>query len=301
MSHTVRQPDSREAFLFYDYPIQNAAHQTSKSEQSHEEEVASFLLSLKHNNNQRSITPEPAIWSSEKAISSSLSDYHQVTPILSSHQQSSSGSYSSSGPVDLERLVHSSNSLLVALDDVDLIPDALFLAMAQMKPTLLAASDRVGCYKTRPIGYLGMCCKHCNGQPGFGRYFPNSVRSLAQTTTSQTILKHIGNKCSFCPDHIRKAVLQLQHEQDQRESAGRPRYGSRKVFFQRVWTRLHSKGVSGSCSSYDVEDHHMNRHIHVTSMGKEDDNSSSQTPSDIDEDTSVSTWPSADADDKAKA
>jgi hypothetical protein len=88
-----------------------------------------------------------------------------------------------------------------------------------------------------------MCCKHCGGQPGFGRFFPNSVRSLAQTTTSQTILKHIGGKCRFCPPTIRKAVVELQRQQAHKEGLAttRPRYGSRKIFFQRMWARLHGK------------------------------------------------------------
>mmetsp|Transcript_7296 Transcript_7296/g.13326 ORF Transcript_7296/g.13326 Transcript_7296/m.13326 type:complete len:391 (+) Transcript_7296:113-1285(+) len=135
------------------------------------------------------------------------------------------------------------DSDLVVLKDRDLVPDALFVAMAQMKPCKLTQADRVGCYKTREIGFVGMCCKHCGGQPGFGRYFPNSVRSLAQTTTSQTILKHIGGKCRFCPPTIRKAVLELQRQQAHKEgmATGRPRYGSRKIFFQRMWARLHGK------------------------------------------------------------
>merc|ERR1712137_670611 len=105
---------------------------------------------------------------------------------------------------------------------------------------------RVGCYKTREIGFVGMSCMHCGGQPGFGRYYPNSVRSLAQTTTSQTILKHIGGKCRFCPPHIRQAVLELQRHQAAKEgmTSGRPRYGSRKIFFQRMWARLHGVGVA---------------------------------------------------------
>jgi hypothetical protein len=135
-------------------------------------------------------------------------------------------------------------STLVVPKDRDLVPDALFVAMAQMKPCTLTQADRVGCYKARGIGFLGMCCKHCGGQPGFGRYFPNSVRSLAQTTTSHTILKHIGGKCRFCPPNIRKAVVDLQRQQTHKEgmASSRPRYGSRKIFFQRVWARLHDKG-----------------------------------------------------------
>jgi hypothetical protein len=130
---------------------------------------------------------------------------------------------------------------LVFMKDRDLVPDALFVAMAQMKSCKLTQADRVGCYKNRELGFLGMACKHCGGQPGFGRYYPNSVRSLAQTTTSQTILKHIGTKCRFCPPHVRQAVLELQRQQAAKEgiAAGRPRYGSRKIFFQRMWARLH--------------------------------------------------------------
>jgi len=137
---------------------------------------------------------------------------------------------------------------LVVPKDRDLIPDALFVALGQMKATKLQQSDRVGCYKTRHLDFLGMCCKHCGGQPGFGRYFPNSVRSLAQTTTSQTILKHIAGKCRFCPASVRKAVLELQRQQAHKEhmtTVGRPRYGSRKIFFQRMWARLHGKSPDG--------------------------------------------------------
>ena len=51
------------------------------------------------------------------------------------------------------------NIALVLPKDRDLIPDALFVALGQMKPCRLQQSDRVGCYKTRALGFLGMCCK----------------------------------------------------------------------------------------------------------------------------------------------
>jgi hypothetical protein len=176
---------------------------------------------------------------------------------------------SSSVNMDWETLL--AGSPLVLVKDRDLVPDALFVAMAQMKPCNLTEQDRVGCYKSREIGFLGMCCKHCGGQPGFGRYYPNSVRSLAQTTTSQTILKHIGSKCRFCPLSIRQAVVELQKQQAAREglSTGRPRYGSRKIFFQRVWSRLHNKRVDDNM-----------------------DDASNETPSDVDEETSMASYQS---------
>jgi hypothetical protein len=54
-------------------------------------------------------------------------------------------------------------SKLVTMNDRDLVPDSLFISMAQMKPCLLAQADKSGCYKDREIGFLGMCCKHCGG------------------------------------------------------------------------------------------------------------------------------------------
>ena len=140
---------------------------------------------------------------------------------------------------------------LVTAEDKDLVPDYLFIAMSQLQRCELTEADKVGCYKDRELGFTGMSCKHCGGQPGYGKYYPATVRSLAQTTTSQTILKHVGAKCRMCPPNIRRAILALQSQEDGDKSTyargpvddGRPRYGSRKVFFQRVWARLHHEPV----------------------------------------------------------
>jgi hypothetical protein len=99
------------------------------------------------------------------------------------------------------------------------------------------------------IHLQGLSCRHCGGQPGFGRFFPNSVRSLAQTTTSQTIVKHVISKCRFTPAKVRNAIIELQHQQIARETNGRPRYGSRKIFFQRIWQKLHD-GAPGKIDEY---------------------------------------------------
>uniref|UniRef100_A0A7S2V7N2 Uncharacterized protein n=1 Tax=Entomoneis paludosa TaxID=265537 RepID=A0A7S2V7N2_9STRA len=230
------------------------------------EALAGFLLSLKH----RSVTPEPhhplndpvspradetsqpdmshyptsdsRTQSPFQNVSASSSTVTETTPPQSPVVSSSSSALQDS-EIDLEALI--GDSKLVLMKDRDLVPDPLFAAMAQMKPCRLQHADRVGCYKNRELGFVGMCCMHCGGQPGFGRYYPNSVRSLAQTTTSQTILKHIGGKCRFAPPEIREAILELQRQQAVREGlpTGRPRYGSRKIFFQRVWQRLHDLDV----------------------------------------------------------
>ena len=46
------------------------------------------------------------------------------------------------------------------------VSDAFFVAVAQMRPCGLTPDDRVGKYRQREEGFVGMCCKHCGGQPG---------------------------------------------------------------------------------------------------------------------------------------
>eukprot|EP00557_Chaetoceros_sp_GSL56_P010241 CAMPEP_0176481720 /NCGR_PEP_ID=MMETSP0200_2-20121128/2983_1 /TAXON_ID=947934 /ORGANISM="Chaetoceros sp., Strain GSL56" /LENGTH=559 /DNA_ID=CAMNT_0017877969 /DNA_START=143 /DNA_END=1822 /DNA_ORIENTATION=+ len=141
------------------------------------------------------------------------------------------------------------NSTLVDPQDRQYIPDFIFLAMAQLEPCYVTPLDRIGTYKSRKVGFKGMCCKHCKGEPGFGRYFPETLRSLSQTTTTQTIVKHVAYKCRKCPKEVRDSVRALKDYQEAKDHLAkecqrsrfdeRPKYGSRKVFFQRLWHRLH--------------------------------------------------------------
>lgn len=169
-------------------------------------EVASFLLQLKHRNATEAQLAEIA--AQEDVERRMLFQQAQLRAAVA-HSQG----YPSMGPIyglpagmDLRQSfmeragaqpVHTSSHLeepvvseiswehllgdskLVYMKDRDLVPDALFVVMAQMKACKLTQADRVGCYKNREIGFVGMCCKHCGGQPGFGRYYPTqSVRWL---------------------------------------------------------------------------------------------------------------------------
>ena len=234
------------------------------------EALAEFLLALKH----RSVTPEPTLNDSSFSSLSShqitqSSDFRNSSPFQYETSDEDTCSPNPSPPhvasqlmdgrkpdlqdrlMDFDALI--ADSKLVCIEDRDLVPDPLFAAMAQMKRCRLQHADRVGCYKNRELGFIGMSCKWCGGQPGFGRYYPNSVRSLAQTTTSQTILKHITSKCRFCPPEVRNTILELQQLQAAREGlpTGRPRYGSRKIFFQRVWQRLHDGDLTKDVEEVD--------------------------------------------------
>ena len=61
-------------------------------------------------------------------------------------------------------------STILTMEDRDLVPDFIFLSMAQLIPNQLIAEDRIGSYRFRPIGFQGLCCRYCQGyQPGPGK------------------------------------------------------------------------------------------------------------------------------------
>ncbi len=128
---------------------------------------------------------------------------------------------------------------LVFEEDRPLISDYLYLTLEQMAPCTLMEADRVGCYKTRKVGFPGLACKHCVGQAGCGRYFPASEASLSQTTTSQTIMNHVRN-CRRCPTEIREnfEVMKRNRMGPDGKRADKPKHGGRKVFFHRLWCRI---------------------------------------------------------------
>jgi hypothetical protein len=53
---------------------------------------------------------------------------------------------------------------IVFPEDQALITDYLYLTLEQMAPCVLMEADRVGCYKTRQVGFPGISCRHCVGQ-----------------------------------------------------------------------------------------------------------------------------------------
>lgn len=141
----------------------------------------------------------------------------------------------------------------------DSVPTYIAVAFAQFKRCHLTSDDQAGPYKSRDVGFLGLCCKWCEDEPGrSGRYFPNKSRSLSQTTTVKAIVKHVCS-CSKCPKYITDAMLALSRDiepinQETSASGGTTKcsrllstyeYGSKTQFFENVWNRLHGSASSG--------------------------------------------------------
>jgi hypothetical protein len=154
-------------------------------------------------------------------------------------------------PIPWERVVGDDNVVVNLETDRGLISDAQLAAIAQMSICHLTEADRIGWFKNRTLGFGGLCCKHCGGRPSFGRYFPNSVRSFAQTTSSQTIISHIALYCPKCPKDIRDIIMHLQRKENDISGTvtlNHSNYGSRKVFFDRVWSRIHPPSTESTLS-----------------------------------------------------
>ncbi len=122
--------------------------------------------------------------------------------------------------------------------DRELVTDYLYLLMEQMETCQFAEEDRTGGrskIKDNEVGFPGMQCKHCQGKAGFGRYFPATSSALALANSDRNIYNHV-QKCRRCPQPVKSKLAQLSKDQAQAKN----RRGLRKMFFERVWDRIHN-------------------------------------------------------------
>ena len=126
---------------------------------------------------------------------------------------------------------------IVREDDKDLVTEYLYLLMDQMQTCRFVEADRIGGrskIKDNEVGFPGMECKHCQGRAGFGRYFPTSVAALSLANSDRNVYNHLL-KCRRCPENIKVDLTALQKNQSQAKN----RRGLRKLFFARLWKRIH--------------------------------------------------------------
>lgn len=128
-------------------------------------------------------------------------------------------------------------SSLVEKSDSDLITDYFYHIMKQLVVCRFAEKDR----KTRGgkrenvnIGYGGLQCRHCINAPSSRKFFWSNVDRLANSFAE--IPTHVL-KCKSTPEDIKDSLLVLKGRHPvQMQMLAR---GSQKVFFRRMWRRLH--------------------------------------------------------------
>lgn len=126
---------------------------------------------------------------------------------------------------------------LVLEEDRLLLTDYFFFLMKQLRLCRFSEADR----KTRggkrekiKLGYGGLQCIHCADVPNSRKFFWSNVDRLANSFAE--IPGHIL-KCRRCSQQTKDALLQLKAFHPE-QMARLPR-GSQKVFFRRMWRRLH--------------------------------------------------------------
>lgn len=129
----------------------------------------------------------------------------------------------------------SSPGHVVFQEDIEMIPPYVYFLMRQVEPCRFTEADRFVARSKGPVGYPGFQCRHCSGHAGLGKYFPVSSKSLSTNSTSQNIHAHLL-KCRKCPDHIKDQLVQLKIEKGRMP---RLEPGWRKIFFDKVWGRMH--------------------------------------------------------------
>lgn len=126
---------------------------------------------------------------------------------------------------------------LVTTADISIIPPYVYFLMRQVETCKFTEADRFIARSKGQLGFAGFQCRHCNGHAGLGKYFPLTCKSLATNSTSQNVHAHLL-KCRKCPQHVKDQLVVLK---DEKGRAPRLEPGWRKIFFDKIWVRLHGE------------------------------------------------------------
>lgn len=129
------------------------------------------------------------------------------------------------------------NERLVLDEDHLLLTDYFFYVMKQLRLVRFSESDRRtrgGKRELVKVGYGGLQCVHCVDVPNTRKFFWSNVDRLANSFAE--IPGHLL-KCRRCPKPTKDALLLIK--QGHAEQMSRLPRGSQKVFFRRMWRRLH--------------------------------------------------------------
>jgi len=127
---------------------------------------------------------------------------------------------------------------IVTPSDATHIPPYVYFLMSNVESCQFTEVDRFVARSKGPLGTAGFQCRHCHGHAGLGKYFPVSPKALATNSTSQNLHAHLL-KCRECPANVQHELVVLKEE---KRKAPRLEPGWRKLFFDRLWKRMHGSG-----------------------------------------------------------
>ena len=122
-----------------------------------------------------------------------------------------------------------------------------FHLMSQMQPCVFTEADRLGRRRNLAVGFPGLACQHCFGVYGSGRFFPSSIKTMADASkTLDVIYRHVA-KCKNCPADIKMGLKNLREFHDTERS--KMPFGNQRAFFVKIWSRLHESSGELAASS----------------------------------------------------
>jgi AAA ATPase containing von Willebrand factor type A (vWA) domain len=127
------------------------------------------------------------------------------------------------------------DDLLATPEDKKFTTDFAYYTVLQLKKCYLtkAGGSRASC----PVGYPGLACGHCAGQPNERRFFYTSSDHLRNSFSH--IPSHIM-LCNHCPDDVKAKLEEYKSVRNNQKSLLKT--GDHKIFIDRIWTKLHGEG-----------------------------------------------------------
>ncbi len=129
----------------------------------------------------------------------------------------------------------------------NLVTDFTYTVMTQLVVVKFDHKDRRGNRGKTEDGFPGLACRYCKGATGrTGRYFPTTIRTLADSKkTLFSVNRHLM-ECKKCPTDVKKYLRSrfCSHLKEKQEK--RQRHGSIRTFYRRIWDIMHEDDESPS-------------------------------------------------------
>jgi hypothetical protein len=127
------------------------------------------------------------------------------------------------------------DDLLATPEDKKFTTEFAYFTVLQLKKCYLTKSggSRASC----PVGYPGLACGYCAGNPTERRFFYTSSDHLRNS------FSHIPSHlmvCGSCPDEVKAKLEEYKSVRNKQKS--QLKAGDHKIFIDRVWTKLHGEG-----------------------------------------------------------
>jgi hypothetical protein len=206
---------------------------------------------------------------SSSSIPPTIDSGHRASKEYDTTQALNSNHQSAVDSMTLEELT--SGSTMVCSEIQGHTNGCMFVAFSQMKPCKVTEEDLIGKNKNLKIGMPGICCKHCGGSPGCGRFFPSTFNSFVNGTNPDRVLAHVGHICIHTPSNIRHAIHELERQENVKPTS--LRYGSRKSFFWYIWSKFQSVSIDSQCEESSAG---SKKHASTATSGSRSENLAKQ-------------------------